>query len=196
MSRRPRALAVVPGVGTPHAWRGRAMVMLAALGAAVAGYLTWAHYSGALALCAGAGGCEAVQASRFATVAGVPVALLGLGLYLALLGLAVWRTGRGLAAPGGVALALFGLALAGTLYSAYLTYLELRVIGALCPWCVGSAALVTAICALAAWDLAAAHPEPWPERGPRRWLRARHTGSSAAPARPDRLLNSRARRPR
>ena len=112
------------------------MVALGALGLAIAGYLTWVHFSGALALCAGAGGCETVQASRFATVAGVPVALLGLALYLALLVLAAWRTARGPAAPDGVRLALFGLALAGTLYSAYLTYLELFVIGALCPWCV------------------------------------------------------------
>ena len=98
--------------------RGRAMVLLAALGVAIAGYLTAVHFSGALALCAGAGGCETVQASRFATVAGAPVALLGLGLYLALLGLAGWRAARGPAAPDAVPLALFGLALAGTLYSA------------------------------------------------------------------------------
>jgi uncharacterized membrane protein len=131
------------------------MVVLAALGVGVAAYLVWVHYSGALALCAGAGGCETVQASRYASVAGVPVALLGLGLYLALLGLAVWRAWRGAAAPAPVALGLFGLAVAGTLYSAYLTYLEIAVIGALCPWCLSSAVLMTALCALAAWDLAA-----------------------------------------
>ncbi|HEX5503039.1 MAG TPA: vitamin K epoxide reductase family protein [Thermomicrobiales bacterium] len=132
--------------------RGRALVALAALGVALAGYLTWVHYSGALALCAGAGGCETVQASRYAVVAGIPVALLGLLMYLALLALAVWvvLTGAALAAY-----ALFGLALTGTLYSAYLTYLEVAVIRAICPWCVTSAALVMALCVLAAWEVAA-----------------------------------------
>ena len=100
-----------------------------------------------------------MQASRFATVAGAPVALLGLGLYLALLGPRGWRAARGPAAPDAVPLALFGLALAGTLYSAYLTYLELFVIGALCPWCVASALLVAGLCALAVWDLAASAAE-------------------------------------
>ena len=134
-------------------WRRWAPAGLAALGVAVSAYLTGVHYGGTPLLCTGAGGCEQVQASRFATVAGVPVALLGLGLYLALLGIAIWRGRGGDATPAPVLLVLFGLALAGTLYSAYLTYLELFVIGAICPWCVTSAMLVTTICALAAWDL-------------------------------------------
>jgi uncharacterized membrane protein len=133
--------------------RSWATAALAALGAAVAGYLTWVHYGGDLALCTGAGGCSAVQASRFATVAGLPVALFGLLLYLALLALALYRA-LGFGELDQVALlTLFGLALAGTLYSAYLTYLELFVIGAICPWCVASAVLVTVIGALAGWEL-------------------------------------------
>lgn len=136
------------------AHRGWAMVVLAGLGVGIAGILTWFHLSGTPALCAGAGGCEQVQASRFASVAGAPVALLGLALYLGLLVLGLWRAWGGRATPLTVSLALFGLALAGTLYSAYLTYLELAVIGAVCPWCVASAALVTALWLLAAWDVA------------------------------------------
>lgn len=134
-------------------WRVRTMIVLAALGVAVSGYLTWVHYSGVLALCAGAGGCEQVQASRYAMVAGLPVALLGLALYLGLLGLSIGRALPKRSTSGLVSLALFGLALVGTLYSAYLTYLELFVIRAICPWCVTSALLVTALCALSIWDL-------------------------------------------
>ncbi|HZR97301.1 MAG TPA: vitamin K epoxide reductase family protein [Chloroflexota bacterium] len=163
MSRRRRPTRAPAGGGAPG-WRGRAMIVLAGLGAAISGYLTVAHYSGALALCAGAGGCETVQASRFAAVAGVPVALLGLALYLLLLGLSAWRTWAPRTAAAPVALTLFGLALAGTLYSGYLTYLELYVIGALCPWCLGSAALVTAILGLAAWDVVDATSDA-PARG-------------------------------
>ena len=116
---------------------------LAALGALVSGYLTWIHYSGGLALCTGAAGCETVQASRYATVAGVPVALLGLLVYLVLFALGLWRPSADAAETR--RLALFGVALAGVLYSAYLTYLEIAVIGAICPWCVSSALLMLAI---------------------------------------------------
>jgi uncharacterized membrane protein len=130
--------------GRKAQWRATAIPALAALGLGVSAYLTWVHYSGNLALCAGSGGCEAVQASRYSELGGVPVALLGLGLYVGLLALGAWRA-VARDAPPLVPLALFGLALAGTLYSAYLTYLELFVIHAVCPWCVSSALLVTAI---------------------------------------------------
>jgi uncharacterized membrane protein len=135
-----------------------ALVALAAVGAAIAGYLTLAHYTGAATLCTGVGGCELVQASRFAVVAGVPVALWGLALYLALGALAAWRAVAGPRTPLPARLALFALALAGVLYSAYLTYLELFVIGAICPWCVASAAVLLALGALATADLLADAP--------------------------------------
>lgn len=145
-----RAPAPVPRPAlTDRRIRTLLLAGLSALGAAISGYLTWVHYSGALALCTGAGGCEQVQSSRYAVVAGVPVAALGLALYSTLLGLSLWQARAGAAAAQIVSLALFGLALAGTLFSAYLTYLELFVIRAICPWCVASAAVVTAILALA-----------------------------------------------
>ena len=134
-------------------WRPRVMFALAILGTAIAGYLTWVHYSGHLALCTGTGGCETVQASRYSVVAGVPVALLGLLTYLGLLLVTGWRMYAGLATPTGVMLALFGIALAGVLYSAYLTYLEVAVIHAICPWCVSSAIVMVIIFVLACWEL-------------------------------------------
>ena len=148
--RRQQSAPASPAANT---WRPRAMLALAVLGTAIAGYLTWVHYSGQLALCTGAGGCETVQASRYSAVAGVPVALLGLLAYLGLLGVTIWRVYAGLATPIGVMLALFGLALAGVLYSGYLTYLELFVIHAICPWCASSAAIMAAIFVLACWEL-------------------------------------------
>lgn len=42
------------------------------------------------------------------------------------------------------------MALVGTLFSAYLTYLEVFVIGAICQWCVASAAIMAAALACAA----------------------------------------------
>jgi hypothetical protein len=42
-------------------------------------------------------------------------------------------------------LAVFGLGLVGVIYSAYLTYLEIAVIHAICPYCVASAVLITGV---------------------------------------------------
>jgi uncharacterized membrane protein len=120
----------------------RAMAALAVLGIAVAGYLTWVHYADVSPICLASGGCEKVQSSRYAELAGVPVAVLGLAGYVAILG--------SLLLPGEVEL-LGGalLALAGFGFSAYLTYLELFRIHAICQWCVVSAALMAALAALA-----------------------------------------------
>lgn len=122
------------------------MAAVAALGVAVAGYLTIVHYAGAAPVCALSGSCEKVQSSGYAKLAGVPVALLGLLGYVAILGsLAVARGERGRLAR--VAMTAIGFA-----FSAYLTYLELFVIDAICQWCVASAVLMTILFALAVRD--------------------------------------------
>jgi uncharacterized membrane protein len=95
--------------------------------------------------CAGGShGCERVQSSSYASVGGIPVALLGLVGYV---GIAV-----ALVAPGERArLAAAALAVSGFGFSAYLTYLELFVIDAICQWCVASAVLLTLLCVLTVW---------------------------------------------
>ena len=121
---------------------------LAFLGLLISAYLTWAHFAGLEPVCAaGSHGCQTVQASRYATVLSVPVAVLGLAGYVGLL-LA--------AAQKGEAGAYLGLlvALVGTLFSAYLTYLEVFVIGAICQWCVASAAIMAAALACATLRIA------------------------------------------
>ena len=49
--------------------------------------------------------------------------------------------------------ALFGLSFAATAYVAYLTYIELFVLGAVCPWCVSVAIMSVAIFVIVAWEL-------------------------------------------
>jgi uncharacterized membrane protein len=114
----------------------RALVIV---GLAIAGYLTWVHYAGLDPVCVGGGGgCETVQSSSYAELAGVPVALVGLIGYAAI--------GATLLVDGERSrLAAAALALVGFGFSAYLTYLELAVIDAICQWCVASAVLMTAL---------------------------------------------------
>jgi uncharacterized membrane protein len=124
--------------------------VLAAAGLLISAYLTWVHFARVAPVCVGgSGGCETVQSSRYAAILGVPVSALGLVGYAGLLLSAVLR--------GEVGVYLgFLIALVGTLFSAYLTYLEIFVIHAICQWCVASAAIMVAalICAaLAAWRL-------------------------------------------
>lgn len=131
-----------------------ATVVLAAIGTAVSGYLTWVHYSGSLALCVGAGGCETVQASRYSMAGPVPVAVIGLVGLATITALSAWRLRP--AAPAWALTALFGLSLAAALYVAYLTYLELFVVGAICPWCASVAIVSVAVLVLTVGELRAA----------------------------------------
>lgn len=116
-----------------------ATAALALAGAGIAGYLTWVHYADLEPFCvAGGGGCAVAQTSRWAELAGIPVAALGLGGYLAILAT--------LALPESVGrVAATFLALVGFGFSAWLTYVELFEIEAVCQWCVASAVVMTAL---------------------------------------------------
>ena len=112
---------------------------LALAGIAIAGYLTWVHYAGLDPVCVGGGGgCERVQSSRWAELAGVPVAVLGLAGYIAILGSLALPEAVGRQAAAFLALVGFG-------FSAWLTYVELFEIDAICQWCVASAVLMTVL---------------------------------------------------
>jgi len=139
----------------PKAKNGRERTLRVVLGAlAVAGvgigaYLTWTHFLGVAPVCiSGSGDCEIVQSSRYATIFWVPVATLGVVAYAGLLLSAVLR------GEIGVYLGLL-ISLVGTLFSAYLTYLEVFVIHALCQWCLASAAVMVGalVCAVDRFQL-------------------------------------------
>jgi uncharacterized membrane protein len=118
------------------------MALTALVGLAIAAYLTVVHYAGAEPVCGIAHGCSTVQSSAYAKLAGVPVALLGLAGYAGILA-TLTRDGEG---PR--TLAAF-LALAGFGFSAWLTYVELARLDAVCIWCVGSAVCMTLLAVLA-----------------------------------------------
>jgi uncharacterized membrane protein len=116
---------------------------LAAGGIAVSAYLTLVHYRDDLLVCA-VGGCHTVQKSPYAELYGIPVAILGLGMFVAMLLLGLLRRLRPEVAET-TTLVISGLALAGTVFTVYLTYLELFVIDAVCQWCVLTALLTWAL---------------------------------------------------
>lgn len=102
-------------------------------------YLAYVELTASEAVCGAVGNCNAVQQSPYATVLGVPVGVLGVVAYVAIL--LMWGLSR-TKAEGTVELSqimLLGLTLFGTAFSIYLTFLEPFVIGATCAWCLLSA---------------------------------------------------------
>jgi uncharacterized membrane protein len=120
---------------------------VAAIGLGVAGYLTAVHLGGGSPVCAIAQGCATVQQSEYADLAGVPVALLGLLGYAAIL-VTLLRDDE----PARMATAL--LALSGAGFSLWLTYVEVFTLEAICIWCVGSAVCMVVLAVLASLRLA------------------------------------------
>jgi uncharacterized membrane protein len=116
----------------------RAIAVLALAGLAISAYLTWVHYAGIEPVCTGISDCERVQNSDYAELAGIPVAVLGVVGYAAIL--------VSLALRVEVTVLLSYTAVG---FSAYLTWAELFKIDAICQWCVASAVASVAIAALA-----------------------------------------------
>ena len=114
---------------------------LALGGIAISLYLTYIKLSANAFVC-GFGDCEKVTTSAYATVAGVPVALIGLAYYFTLLAFAVAyldkRKERALRV-------LSMLTPFGFLASCYFVFLQLFVIHAICLYCLGSAATSTTV---------------------------------------------------
>ena len=125
-------------------------VVLALLGTGVAGYLVYVHYAGVAPICSISHGCETVQHSRYAKLAGVPVAVIGLAGYVGILvALVALRDEAS-------RLAAAGMALVGAGFSGWLTYLEGARIHAWCQWCLASAGLMALLCVVTVWRLLAA----------------------------------------
>ncbi len=123
-----------------------AIALLALAGTLLATYLLM-HRLGLIgSLACGPGGqCERVQASPWATFLGVPVPLIGVCGYLALLVVSLLGLRPDLERDRRIGGALLGMATLGLLFSAYLTWAEAARIHAWCRWCLGSAAIATLI---------------------------------------------------
>ena len=118
------------------------IAVIALIGVGIATYLVYVHYAGIKPFCvSGGGGCEKVQTSDYADLAGIPVAVLGLAGYIAILASLFVPGDAGRLAGAAIALSGFG-------FSMYLTYREIFTIKAICHWCVASAVLMTLLAGL------------------------------------------------
>jgi uncharacterized membrane protein len=121
-------------------------LVLAVLGLGVALYLFIIKIANNPLLCTTAGGgCWTVNTSSYSEIYGIPVSVIGAAGYIAIIGLLLFE-GR-LKKVNAVLFhyGVFGLSLIGVLFSAYLTYIEVAVLHAICPFCVSSAVLMTVI---------------------------------------------------
>ncbi len=117
---------------------------LTILGSVDALYLTWTKLIGVDALCSGIGKCGIVNASSYSTIAGIPIAALGLVMYLMIGGFTLLeRYNASLRET--FRLAVFGLSLLGFMFSMWLTYVSIVIIEETCIYCLGSAVVISVI---------------------------------------------------
>jgi len=142
-----RRVAVRPLLGIHP---GLILAVLDVIGLAIASYLSVVELSGGVPVCGPLHGCETVAQSDYSRIAGVPVAVYGVGLSLVLLTLAIswWRTNF-----YGLLLAHYGLSLAGVIFELYFLYLQIAVIHAVCVWCTsyGLSLILRFVIALIVW---------------------------------------------
>lgn len=127
----------------------RMMLLFSLVGLADALYLTWIKLANQESACLpGLGNCEVVNTSRYSEILGIPIALFGAVSYALIFTLVILEDQR--QPINGLTkytwkIAVFGISLFGTIYSAFLTYVEIAVIRAICPFCVVSAFVMLVI---------------------------------------------------
>jgi uncharacterized membrane protein len=165
MSRPRNATATLVREPLVQPWVPVVSLVLAALGLAVSGYLTYEHFTASTTLACpntGTWNCFTVTTSAQSTLFGIPVALLGLGYFAAMLVLslpAVWRSRRQEIRLGRLALALGGVVFVG-----YLVVAELFVLDAICLWCTASHMLALGMFGVVVLGTAFADPTDLRER--------------------------------
>jgi uncharacterized membrane protein len=121
------------------------MAALALAGIFISLYLTLYKLGYIGELSCSIGSCETVNSSKWSRFLGLPVAAWGLLFYIDVFTLALVGTMPRFESKPALSLVLAVQAAVGVLFSAWLTYLELGVIHAICIWCVTSAVIVTLI---------------------------------------------------
>ncbi|HLO13406.1 MAG TPA: vitamin K epoxide reductase family protein [Anaerolineales bacterium] len=119
-------------------------IALTVIGLLVSIYMTIYKITNNDSMCIGSHGCSTVNASRYAEINGIPVAVLGVIGYAAILAVLLFGTQIGFLQENGT-LVFFGLSLMGFLFTLYLIYVEVALIKAYCPFCITSQTAMTLI---------------------------------------------------
>ncbi len=134
-------------------WLYRLSIAFSALGMLVSIYMTIFKLTENASMCLGNGGCSIVNNSIYSEVYGIPVAVLGIAGYAAILGALLLSNRVDFLAENGT-MVIFGLALIGMLFTAYLIFVEVALIHALCPFCLTSQVSMTVLFVLSVIRLA------------------------------------------
>ena len=119
-------------------------IILTIIGLLVSIYMTIYKITSNDSMCIGSGDCKTVNASRYAEVYGIPVAVLGIAGYSAILAVLLLERKPGFFQQNGTLL-FFGLSLTGFLFTLYLIFVETVLIKAYCPFCITSQTAMTII---------------------------------------------------
>lgn len=119
-------------------------IALTIIGLLVSIYMTIYKVTNNESMCIGSSGCSEVNSSRFSEVNGIPVAVLGVVGYAAILALLFLEQRPGLFQQNG-SMMFFGVSLLGFLFTLYLIFVEVALIKAYCPFCLTSQAVMTII---------------------------------------------------
>ena len=119
-------------------------IILTVIGLLVSIYMTIYKITSNDSMCIGSGDCKTVNASRYAEVYGIPVAVLGIAGYSAILAVLLLERNPGFFQQNGTLL-FFGLSLTGFLFTLYLIFVETVLIKAYCPFCITSQTAMTII---------------------------------------------------
>ena len=120
------------------------LIGLTVIGLLVSIYMTIYKLTNNESMCIGNGGCSIVNASGYSEINGIPVALVGVGGYLAILAVLLLEHKPGFLADN-ASMILFGLTLTGFLFTVWLIFVEVALLKALCPFCVTSQITMTIV---------------------------------------------------
>jgi uncharacterized membrane protein len=129
-------------------WLYRASIAFVIVGLLVSIYMTIYRIYHVESMCLGSGDCSTVNASSYSAVNGIPVAVIGMIGYTAILAALFLETRNAFFRKNGTLL-VFGMSLTGFIFTVWLIYVEIVLIKALCPFCITSQIAMTFIFILA-----------------------------------------------
>lgn len=122
----------------------RLALALTIIGLLVSIYMTIFKITSNAKMCIGSKDCSVVNASIYSEVNGIPVAVIGVAGYLALLAVQWLERKPGFFQENG-SMIFFALSVTGFLFTLYLIYVEIVLIKAYCPFCITSQVTMTLI---------------------------------------------------